>query len=208
MNIHYEVKTLKNSRGEGKDNTFVTLEQQQCMTAEQMEAQIESACSLTKADVRGVMAAVRELAAQQLTQGSRLYLPGLGWLSLSVGLNRESRRDGHRITGKDVIVRGIRFRPEAKLLNEIKENVSFTSSALSSNLKEYTEDELWDKLATYLGEHSYITRRDMRQKFGLSKYKAQQWLDRYAVAGKAVMHGWRELLLLSHSPLWRVQSIA
>lgn len=49
MNIHYEIKTLKNSRGEGKTANFVTLVQQQCMTAEQMETQIESASSLTKA---------------------------------------------------------------------------------------------------------------------------------------------------------------
>ena len=136
MNIHYEIKTLKNSRGEGKTANFVTLVQQQCMTAEQMETQIESVSSLTKADVRAVMAAVREHAADQLKHGNRFYLPGLGWLSLSAGLDKDSKRDGHKITGKDIVVRSIRFQPESKLLNEIKEDVSFTNSGLTTNLKD------------------------------------------------------------------------
>lgn len=93
------------------------------------------------------------------------------------------------MTGKDIYLRNIDFRPEAKFLREIRRNVHFEKSKYSKLSKRYTEDEMWQKIEAYLSENDYLTNSLMRSQFGLSKYKAAQWLTHFLDAGKLVKKG-------------------
>ena len=43
--------------------------------------------------------------------------------------------------------------------------------------RDYTREQIIDKVNAYLDTHDHITRRDMMHEFGLTEYKACQWLD-------------------------------
>ena len=186
MDIHYDIHTLKNSEGKDEERKFVFLQQREPMSDDEMEARIQDACSLTRGDVRAVMSEVRELLVSELSSGARFHLPGIGWLSLTASLDKEATKPGHKITGNDILMNGIQFKPESKLYKEVSQNVSFVRGKHTSRSVEYTEDALWAKLSDYLTHNAFITSKRMRDEFGLSRYKALQWLDLFISEGKLV----------------------
>ena len=184
MNIKYEIHALDNAKGSGNKQKFVSLRLRSPMTEEMMENEIQEACSLTKGDVKAVLAEIRQLVVRQLAHGSRFWVPGIGWLWLSAGLNKDALAGKREITGKDIYPRAIRFRADHKLFEEVAQQVSFTKSGYSTISAKYTEAELWPKVSDFLDHNIFITNKDMREEFGLSAYKARLWLNRLVESGK------------------------
>lgn len=189
MEINYEIHTIANSQGTGQERAYIQLRSKAAMTAEQLEKEIQSVCSLTSSDVKAVMSEISQIAIRELSNGNRFYLPEIGYLSLSVGNTPISQKANSKITGKDIFLRNINFRPEAKFLSQIKKNVSFTKSPHSTLSAVYTPEELWSKTEDYLARHRYITRQTMSTLFGLSEYKAKQWIAQFLKEGKLVKEG-------------------
>lgn len=191
MAIQYELHTIDNAQGSGEPRYFVQLRNGTAMTADELAAAIEESCSVTRADVKAVMTELCHFAVGQLSQGRRFYLPEIGYLSLSVGsVPPELKPDG-KVSGKDIYLRNINFKPETKFLDSVRSRVSFAKSAYTTRSTQYGEDELWAKVEDYLGSHHYITCRAMRETFGLSDYMARQWLSRFTTDGRLAKEGTR-----------------
>lgn len=195
MEIKYEIHNIENSQGTGEKRVFIQLRNNPAMTTDELAKEIQEACTVTPSDVKAVMAEICHIAIRELSNGSRFYLPELGYLSLSVGNTPPTLKPNGKITGKDIYLRNINFKPEKKFLKEIQKNVRFVKSDYTTLSSKYTEDKLWSKVEEYLSSHRYITRRDMRSEFGLSDYKAKQWLDRFVGSGKLTKEGtWHQPL--------------
>ena len=188
MELEYELKTIENAKGEGYGQRYVSLQQAEPLNAGQVEQEIESATSLTAADVRGVLTVLRDMIVRDLSQGRRVHLDGIGYLSLSAGLALAGD-DDRKVTGKDIYLRGVNFRPEDKLVSTIRGNVSFRCSKRSSKSAAYTSDELWGKVKAYLSTHRFITVNVMREQFALSRRKASEGLTAMVAAGRLVKEG-------------------
>ena len=193
MDIHYDIHTLNNAEGEGKERKYVVLQQREPMTEEEMEKQIQENCSLTASDVKAVLSEIKSMVVRQLSQGSRFCLPGIGWLLLSAGLAKAAQDPNHKITGKDIYLRGIQFREDKKLFTEITHQVNFVNSKYTSLSVNYTTEELWSKVSNYLSHNTFITRKIMRSEFGLSEYKFNQWLKRFVEESKLVKEGTKHM---------------
>lgn len=196
MSIKYEVQHIENAVGSGKARSFIRLHQGAAMTTEQLADKIAESSTLTQADVKAVMSELCHYAKEELKMGNRFYLPEIGYLSLSVGNTPPDKLPHGKITGKDIYVRNVDFKPEAKFLNEIKREVRFEKSHYVSKSVNYGEEDLWPKVEAYLVENRYLTRHIMRIVFGLSKYKAAQWLERFVDDGRLMKNG------TSHQPLY------
>ncbi len=184
MDIFYEIHSLRNQRGEGKEKEYVVLRNGRPMSDEEMESSIEASCTLTKADVRGLWAAFRELALEELSKGHRVHLPGIGWLSLSVGLDKRAREKDYKIKGSDIRLRGIHFLPEHKLREEVSRSVSFKRSAYSTESVGYETEQLWARLEEWFSRQGAINCSTMEKEFGLSRYKATKWLRLFVGQGR------------------------
>lgn len=189
MAVKYEVQEIKNSKGGGKPQPFVRLRQGKALTADDLASRIEQSCSATKSDVIAVMAEMRHIIVEQLSMGNRFYLPEVGYLSLSAGSTPFDQKKNGKITGKDIYLKNIDFQPEKELLKEVRRNVSFEKAGNTTRSSEYTEDELWSKIEAYLESNRYVTRQSLMSNFGLSKYKASQWLTHFVAAGKLLQDG-------------------
>ncbi len=184
MEMKYEVHRIKNVQGTGKSRVYIQLRNRKAQTTEELLREMEASCTLKASDVKAVMTEIREIAIRELSQGKSFHLPEIGYLSLAVGNTPPDKKANGKITGKDIYVRKIRFRAEKKLLAEVGRNVSFTKSNYSTLSAEYSEDALWDKVAAYLSTHPYINQQAMRTEFGLSEYKAKQWLTLFVANGR------------------------
>lgn len=196
MSIKYEVQRIENAIGSGESRPFIRLHQGAAMTTEQLSAKIAESSTLTPADIKGVMSELCHYAKQELISGNRFYLPEIGYLSLSVGNTPPKHLPHGKITGKDIYVRNVDFKPEVKFLREIQEKVRFEKSSYTTMSVDYNEEDLRQKLETYISENRYITRRIMSNQFRISKYKAAQWLARFTEKGWLVKKG------TAHQPLY------
>ena len=55
MAIKYEIQKLKNAQGKGDERRFVRIYEQEPMTADELQTQIQDNCSLTKSDVAATL---------------------------------------------------------------------------------------------------------------------------------------------------------
>ncbi len=183
MAIKYEIQSLPNAQGRGKERPFARIFDLPCMTAAQLETYIQDSCSLTKGDVKAVLSALREVMAWKLADGNRFYLPSIGYFSLSAELDMPEGTPVEKVRGNHIRVRNINFRPSVSLLREVKGKVRFERASFSSKSRTYTEEELLAKLKAYLAVHHCINRRGMEMEFGLRQCTALRWLKRFTDMG-------------------------
>lgn len=197
MELKYDIYTIKNSQGSGEDRQYVRLVQHEPMTDKELEAHIQNRCSLTKGDVAAVLKELHDICVQEFSMGRRFHIPELGYFSLSASLEMPEDNPDKKITGREVRLTGINFRPEADLMNEIQRNMhNFVRSKYSSQSTKYTEENLLAKLKEYFQENRYITVRLMRMTFGLTQYSAQKWLNYFCEKDIMVKDG------TPHAPIY------
>ena len=146
MDLKYDVYTITNAEGSGEERKYVRLKQHEAMTAHELEATIQQRCTLTKGDVAAVFSELHDIVVSEFSMGRRVYVPQLGYFSLAVNLEMPEANPDKKITGKEVRLRGINFRPEASLLQEIDRNIHFVRSEYSSQSTIFTEEKLWARL--------------------------------------------------------------
>ena len=189
MDLKYDVYTITNAEGSGEERKYVRLKQHEAMTAHELEATIQQRCTLTKGDVAAVFSELHDIVVSEFSMGRRVYVPQLGYFSLAVNLEMPEDNPDKKITGKEVRLRGINFRPEAGLLQEIERNIHFVRSEYSSRSNFFTEEKLWARLQEFFKENRYLTVSLMRMKFGLTRHMAQKWIDYFIAKGLLIKDG-------------------
>lgn len=189
MAIQYEIHSIHNAQGNGEERKYVRLKDHEPMTPKQIEQHIEQACTLTRGDVQAVMTSLHDLIVTELSHGARFYIPEVGYLSLSVTTELPEHRGMDKMTGNDIRLRNINFKPTAELLGEVSRNLHFERSRYSSKSRQYTEEQLWDKMVAFIQEHGYICRRDLEFHFHLRQQTALKWLKYFTEKGALVKKG-------------------
>ncbi len=199
MELKYDVYTINNATGSGEERTYVKVKQHEPMTAAQLQEKIQHRCSLTKGDVAAVLAELHDILVEEFHLGHRFYIPEIGYFSMSASLEMPEDNPDKKITGKEVRINGINFRPEASLLQEVQRGVHFVRSRYSSRSTQYTEEKLLEKIKEYLQGNRYLTNRELRIQFGLTQYSAQKWLKYFCEQGILVKDG------TDHSPIYSLK---
>lgn len=168
------------------------------MTEKQLQEKIQNRCSLTKGDVAAVLAELHDLMVEELSLGRRFYIPEIGYFSMSAILEMPEENPDKKITGKEVRITGINFRPEGKLMEEVQRNVHFVRSRYSNQSTKYSEEKMLEKIKEYLQKNRYITTRIIRIHFGLTPYMAQKWLT---ISARKISW-WRMELPMRPSTSW------
>ncbi len=183
MSTKYEIQSIKNVFGKGEEHRFARIFEGEAMTSADIENYIQASCSLTKGDVRAALAALGELMTDQLAQGSRFHIPEVGYFSLATSLRMPDDLPTEKIRGNNICVRGINFRPDASLLQRVRNGVRFERAGFSSMSKKYSEEEMTAAVRQYIAANGCITRHAMEVTFGLSRAAALGWLRRLTASG-------------------------
>lgn len=183
MSIKYEIHSIKNSQGTGKEHNVARIFEREPMTAERLKSHIQDSCSLTKGDIEATLSALREHMIYELSHGNRFYIPYIGYFSLSVDLNMPEDKPINKVHGDYISVCDIKFRPDAAMLQEGKSYVRFERADFSSKSSKYTEDEMLYKIKAFLATNHCINRRDIELQFGLRQSAALRWLKHFVEIG-------------------------
>lgn len=192
MAIKYELHSIHNASGSGKERTYVGLRQLQPMPANQLEHEIEANTTLKRADVRAVMAELNHYIVRELADGHRFYLPEIGYLSLGVALDQTKAKP----TAKNIGVRTIKFKPTQHLLDAVREKARFEKATDTTISALYTEEELWPKVKAYIESNGMITLSEMMREFRLRQNKAALWVSKFVAEGRLHKRG------NPHSPVY------
>lgn len=183
MAIKYEIQTIKNVQNTGRERRFAHIFEQEPMTTAELEAHIQNNCTLTRGDIAAVLKALRDCIQHDLMHGRRFCMPEIGSFSLSVDLDMPDDMPDDKARADYISVRGIRFRPDASLLGEVQRGASFERARFSSKSRQYTEEELVDKIRQFLALHKCIMRRDLEREFGIRQTAALKWLRKLTASG-------------------------
>lgn len=145
MELKYDIYMLNNAQGTGEKRQYIRIVQHEPMTEKQLQEKIQSRCSLTKGDVAAVLAELHDLMVEEFSLGRRFYIPEIGYFSMSASLEMPEENPDKKITGKEVRITGINFRPEGKLMEEVQRNVHFVRSRYSNQSTNTPRKSYWRK---------------------------------------------------------------
>ena len=183
MSIKYEIQSIKNAQGKGEERLFARIFEQETMTSNELESQIQANCSLTRGDIAATLKALRDCMRHELSTGRRFCLPEIGYFSLSVDLNMPDDTPTDKARADYISVRNINFRPDASLLADVRRTARFERAKFSTKSRQYTEEELVARLRDYFARNNCLTRRDLEREFGLRQSTALLWLRRLTEKG-------------------------
>ena len=183
MSIKYEIQSIKNAQGKGNEHRFARIFEQEPMTANELESQIQANCSLTKGDIAASLKALCDCMRHELSTGRRFHLPEIGYFSLSVDLDMPDDKPTDKARADHISVRNINFRPDASLLADVQCSARFERAKFSTKSRQYTEEQLVARLRDFFATHDCLTRRDLEREFGLRQSAALRWLRRLTGSG-------------------------
>ena len=183
MNIKYNIESIKNSEGTGRDRRYVRLYENAPLNPNQLEEHIRNHTMLTPGALHGGLDTLGDCMAHALSGGTRFHLPGIGYFSLGARLDKADDAADDKVRGNQIKVDGIKFRPEARLLARVKRNARFERARYSTRSRQYTEAELLAKIKDYIATNGSITARVLKTEFKLRETTAQKWLRHFTETG-------------------------
>ena len=191
MAIKYEIHYLPNAGGNEETRRFAHIFEQTAMTDKQMISRIARHSSLSEGDVAAVLMQLRDIIEEDLQEGRRINIPEIGYLSLSVDLDMDELKPDNKVRADYVSVRGIKFRPNADLLKQVKHHTHFEKSLYTSRSYPFSEDALKEKIREYMKDHRSINRRTLEMEFHIRKQTALNWLKKLEESGFLIKEGSR-----------------
>ena len=149
---------------------------------EQLARDIQQECSLTRSDVKGMLAALADKMVQYLSEGKRVYLEDIGYFKVNLQCNQEVTTIDDKGVGK-VSFKSISFRADERLKKAMN-----STKIYRSNLKPHSmlmsEEQIEAKLTEYFATNPVITRRQFQFLCQLLKPTACRVIKRLADEGK------------------------
>lgn len=153
------------------------------VTTRNLSESINQKCTLTAADVRGVLTALNTELYNALSNGYIVHLEGIGRFSLSLKCAPDVNPE--YVTASDISVKRIRFTPD-KELSEMFETVQFEHETDDSRHSQNMEhEEIIAKMDRFFTENEFMRRRDFEKLTGFNKSKALRTLK--ALVGDGVL---------------------
>ena len=145
---------------------------------------IDKATTMTKADLVGALEALKTEMVNQLMDGNRVHLPGLGYFSLSVKGELYEDPRSHKFRLRNAYVRTVNFRPDKQLLTELSyarfENRTYSSETCTMP----TDEEIAAALAHLFAESPLILVSDLQSALHISRPMAYRLSRRLESDGK------------------------
>ena len=191
MAIKYEIHYLPNAGGNEETRRFAHIFEQTAMTDKQMISRIARHSCLGEGEVSSVLMKLRDIIEEDLQEGRRINIPEIGYLSLSVDLDMDELKPDNKVRAEYVSVRGIKFRPNADLLKQVKYHTHFEKSQYTSRSYPFSEDALKEKIREYLKHNRSINRKVLEAEFHIRKQTALNWLKKLEKSGFLIKEGSR-----------------
>lgn len=146
---------------------------------------------MTQYPLDAIIRKLTEEIVEQLFFNRCMHIDGLGTFSLTLGLkpvkdeqgvmHKRQVTDPHEITGNDIEVTGIAFKPDKEFTDLATQRPAYFQNSeprgVVGHSVTYTRQDMIATLFGYLAKNETITRRIFIMMWHLTKYQAQKWLE-------------------------------
>ena len=172
-------------------------------TADRAEivAHLQEHHHLSRVYTEPLLTELPHVIVEYLLENKTVHLQGLGTFSLRLAFRQHENdteekpvfTDPADITGNEVKIDGINFRPDKEFLDLMTTREVHFENAMSrgrvGHTAQYTTEEVRRHVIEYLSTHDHLTRRQLMQLLGLTKHAAWKWLERLTAAPNALLKG-------------------
>ena len=142
---------------------------------------IHSRCTVTPADVKAVLSSLSDVVIEELKDGNRIHLEGLGYLQIT--LECPPIQSTKEIRAELIRFKSVAFRSEAELRKRLR--VARFERAPKNHSSGLVAGERLDALlAGYFATHDHITRIGFQTLYGFTRTTANRRLKELRETGK------------------------
>ena len=132
---------------------------------------VSARCTLNAADVHAAVTAIEQVVSENLANGYRVRLDGLGAFSLT--LSAPEVADPTKVRAQNVEVKSVTFAPDKSFVAHSQKQ-GFERSAEKPHSADVTIDQVKTLVAEFLGTNTFVRRADIERLAGLTKSTAQR----------------------------------
>lgn len=173
MGIKYDLyKNPSASKGRGKMHARVISPQTTDTAA--LIKQIEYASSLTEGDVTSALSSLVRIMRDELEQGNRVHLKGLGYFYLT--LRCPPVDSPKKIRAESIKVKTLAFRPEITLRKHLAGTAGLQRVSLKNHSQILSDVDVDRILTDYFNENTFLTRQKFQALCGYTDSTAARRL--------------------------------
>lgn len=141
---------------------------------------VSGRCTLSAADLHAAVTAIEQAVSENLANGYRVRLDGLG--SFSLTLSSPDVEDPTKVRSQNVSVKSVVFSPDKSFVSH-SQSRGFERSAEKPHSAEVSLEQIKDAVGEYLKTNPFIRRADIERLLGLTKSTAQRTVKTLINAG-------------------------
>ena len=187
MAIAYDVYSTPTPSQEDSKKYHVRVVSKSPKTEKELIKTINSRCTLTAADIKGVLTALSDVIKEEMLDGRRVHLHGIGYLYPIITSDAEG--DGQKVRAPQIEIKSIAFRPERDMIKDLKDSAEFHTTKFKNHSSKHTAESIVKRLKEYLAKNKEIERADFQILCGLTRSTSQRWLKRLLEEGKIMKVG-------------------
>ena len=143
---------------------------------------IHSRCTVTPADVKAVLSSLSDVVIEELKDGNRIHIEGLGYLQIT--LECPPIQSTKEIRAESIRFKSVAFRSEAELRKRLR-IARFERAPRKNHSSGLVAGERLDALlAGYFATHDHITRIGFQTLYGFTRTTANRRLKELRETGK------------------------
>ena len=187
LTIHFSVHPTPKQSGEEGQTYHVRQNIRRVIHSQEFREHISDYSLVTPGLFEMVIDYVEKEIAEQLLAGYSVHIDGLGRFSLRLGtckvkdddgnLSRKTYANPDELTGHDVVVEGINFIADKKMMQRIKDGQCHFQRDDENYERDISRAQLLTTLADYCATHGWFTRRTVESLLSVSRYKADRLLS-------------------------------
>ncbi len=149
-------------------------------TTESIASEIQSRCSLNRADVVSTLQALSDIMYDTFSLGDRIQLDGIGTFSIS--LTCPPVHSGEEIHAQNITVRNINFEPNSALLKKLR-RIPIERAPQRNMKKEIPHEKRKQELVKWFSTNHAITRSQYQKLLACSREIAYNHLNDFVENG-------------------------
>ena len=149
MAIKFEFYRTPDTEGTSKKRYYARVVNFRHVSTDALASSIQQRCTLTEADVHAVLVSLGQELAWHLKEGERVHVEGLGYFQVT--LKCPETKNPKDTRSRDVKVRTVRFRPDKRLL-ELMRNAETERSDIRPHSAKCSDEKLEKLLAEFFRE--------------------------------------------------------
>ncbi|WP_455666983.1 HU family DNA-binding protein [Phocaeicola sp.] len=186
MAVQYDLYTIPDPQDAENELYHVRVVPDTPMTPKMMEKRIEERCTLTTTDVKAALSALSDIMKEELLQGRRVHLRGIGYfyLTLKAVPTDNDAENMQKVRAPQVDIKSVTFRPEKELIEDMRKASEFCPPKAKRHSSKQTDISVMDILTNYFADHEELDRTVFERLCGFRRSTALRWLKRLVEEGK------------------------